>query len=372
LVKLIDFNAAEDAKSVDSGPSPSKPAQEWTWANFQSNLQQASREVESVLSLVEWLREGKQISTFRISRPDLPARTQNYELIAASSARKQELSRSASLLDAAAARLRGAVAKADRFHEQVVELRKLWRVVVPEKQPVGAYQASYFVDISYYHDGSRAKIPPIPLQKSAAGDIMIEHITSFPLTYVCVSGSEMSEDRDQFPVNRNMKAIGVKQCHEYLLAIQQAIWASVAFKHISREFQLSTQVADVSSSDSHMKLHLPGLDDQIHFSLHRRPDCAVSDDAMDDDRAVVATVPLVVALTNAKVHDLSSWRRLWLSMTLECALAQNMQSSQSDRLKKDAVPLYSSKKLIDSLQGCVFVVFLFFLPLTFELTDDHQ
>lgn len=372
LVKLVDFSTQEEVKPADTAAttttSTSKPTQEWTWTNFQNNIQSAAREVESVLALVDWLRENKNITTMRIAKPELPARVQNAEFVASVASRRNQLSRSHQMLEAAAERLRGAVARADAFHDQIMELRKIWRVIVPEKQPLGGYQSTYFVDISFMQDGSRSRVPFIPIQKAPSGDIMIEHAPNLPFSYIAVSASDTVDQDLLFPVNRRIKAIGVKQCHEYLCAIQQSIWNNLVFKQTARELQaLSAEASDVAVSESHITLQLPGIDEQIHFRLARRADTGPKpSDAMDEDNPTVATtLPTLVSLSTSDGPNVP-WTSRWLSMTLECSLQQNLQLSLTERLRKDTLYSFSSHQLTNSLQSCVIDVSFLFRLVSFR------
>lgn len=355
LVKLVDFTTDDEPVLPESGPGKTQP--EWTWQNFQANIANASREIESVLALVDWLREGKNIGTTRVVKPDASLRSQNFDFVSAVAMRKSELSRSQQLLDSAALRLTGAVASARVYHAQILELRKLWRVVVPEKQLVGNYRTEYFADISYVHDGFRAKIPFIPLRKSSDGDVMIEHLPSFPLSYITFRcGAAQDDAEPAFPVGRITKAVGVKQCHEYLLAIQQSFWNSIAFKQTSREFQLAADASDVLSSESCIKIPLPKIDEQLCIRFHRRPDLpktSIPAQGMDVDEPLVQLIPSLAPVDHDYTRDELAWKRLWLSSTLDCSLHRILHSSHVDRLKRYAQLTVSSNKIFSALQRSV-------------------
>jgi hypothetical protein len=58
------------------------------------------------------------------------------------------LQNAGSTLKDAASRLRGSIDKSNQFFNQVLELRKRWRVGGIEKQSIASYQPVFIVDIS--------------------------------------------------------------------------------------------------------------------------------------------------------------------------------------------------------------------------------
>mmetsp|Transcript_8462 Transcript_8462/g.9451 ORF Transcript_8462/g.9451 Transcript_8462/m.9451 type:complete len:553 (+) Transcript_8462:3-1661(+) len=226
------------AKKEKEGKEEKDEEEDNEWRiKLDNDLVAAEGEATQMVQFIQVLKERHAIGMTPVLKPPALDSKESRDIKIQVTSKKKHLSQASEKLSMAATRLGKLVDTDSKYFNQVLCLRKYWRIIAPPQAP-NNYEPIFWVDYSLSQEGSKfTSIVSTPIKKTEDGDIFIElkKESYSRALQVC-----HPRDKAQLYFDRPVtgKAVGVNACNSLLKLAQWSLFSHEVFSQLANKDSL--------------------------------------------------------------------------------------------------------------------------------------